>query len=73
MAKNDVILLDGILKDIELAEPLDTGERFEFFAFQQILKSFDLTREELDVGWVDGKDDGGIDGFYTFVNGLLVS
>lgn len=72
MAKNDVILLDGILDDRALAESSDRGELFELFAFEQILKSFDLTREEIECGWVDGKDDGGIDGFYTFVNGTLI-
>jgi len=72
MAKNDTILLDGILNDRLMAEPMPIGDAFEIFAFEQILKSFDLTRQELEFGWVDGKDDGGIDGFYTFVNGNLV-
>lgn len=72
MAKNDAILLDGILDDRAQADNFDRGELFELFSFEQILKSYDLTREEIECGWVDGKDDGGIDGFYTFVNGSLV-
>jgi hypothetical protein len=72
LAKNDVILLDGILDGRALAESSERGELFELFAFEQILKSFDLSREEIECGWVDGKDDGGIDGFYTFVNGTLI-
>lgn len=72
MAKNDAILLDGIISDRIASESRDRGEAFEIFAFEQILKSYDLTRQELDYGWVDGKDDGGIDGLYTFVNGSLV-
>ena len=72
MAKNDVILLDGILDERKASETLDRGELFELFAFEQILKSFDLTREEIEVGWVDGENDGGIDGFFTFINGILV-
>jgi hypothetical protein len=72
MAKNDAILLEGILNDRMNSEAMALGEVFELFAFEQILKSFDLTREELESGWVDGKDDGGIDGFFTFVNGVLV-
>lgn len=72
MAKNDAILLDGILAERSSMEALDKGEMFELFAFEQILKSYDLDRAEIDSGWVDGKDDGGIDGFYTFVNGALV-
>src|SRR5471032_2654909 len=72
MAKNDAILLDGIIHEQMSGRGLDKGENFELFAFEQILKSFDLTQQEMEHGWVDGKDDGGIDGFYTFVNGSLV-
>ncbi len=72
MAKNDAVLLDGIISEKVKVENLDVGETFELFAFEQLLKSYDLTRQEVDSGWVDGKDDGGIDGFFTFVNGSLV-
>jgi len=72
MAKNDAILIDGIIQEKMAVELLDRGEAFELFSFQQILKSYDLTRDEIDSGWVDGKDDGGIDGFYTFINGVLL-
>ena len=36
MARNDVILLDGILAERAKAENLDKGELFELFAFEQI-------------------------------------
>jgi hypothetical protein len=72
VAKNDAILLGGIVEQKMAVELLDRGEAFELFAFEQILKSFDLTRDEIDSGWVDGKNDGGIDGFYTFINGILL-
>ncbi|MDP9908226.1 hypothetical protein J2W27_000319 [Variovorax boronicumulans] len=72
MAKNDAILLDGIIEEKMKAEFRDKGETFELLAFEQILKSFDLTQEEIDAGWVDGRNDGGIDGFFTFLNGILV-
>jgi len=72
MAKNDAILIDGIIQEKMTVDLLDRGEAFELFAFEQILKSYDLTREEIESGWVDGKDDGGIDGFYTFINGVLL-
>lgn len=74
MAKNDVILLDGII-DQRLADAYPSSRRdevFEFFAFEQTLKDFDLSLDELDSGWVDGRDDGGIDGFFIFVNGNLL-
>jgi hypothetical protein len=74
VAKNDVILLDGIL-DERLSESYPSSRRdevFEFFAFEQALKDFDLSFDEIDAGWVDGRDDGGIDGFFIFVNGNLL-
>ncbi|SLM49945.1 Abortive infection phage resistance protein [Nitrospira japonica] len=74
MPKNDTILLDGIV-DNRIAENLpsnDRGEVFEYLGCEQILKDYDLSQEEIEAGWVDGEKDGGIDGFFTFVNGYLV-
>ena len=71
MAKNDIVLLDGII-DQRLAEGLpsqDRGEVFEFFVLEEVLKDYDLSCEELEAGWVDGAHDGGIDGFDILVNG----
>src|SRR5262249_42667267 len=45
---------------------------FEYFCFEQLLKDYDLSRDEIESGWVDGRDDGGIDGWFTFVNGHLL-
>ena len=75
MAKNDVILIDNILQE-RMREGMpssNSGEVFEFFSAEQILKDFDLTKDEILKGIVDGKDDGGIDSFYVFVNGTLLS
>jgi hypothetical protein len=49
MAKNDTILLDGIIaKRIEDSLPSkDKGEVFEYFAFEQILKDYDLSADEI--------------------------
>jgi len=74
MAKNDVVLIDAIV-DERLREGYPSNQRdeaFEFLAFEQVLKDFDLSREEIEAGWVDGRDDGGIDGFFVFVNGHLL-
>lgn len=74
MAKNDVILLDGII-DQRLAEQLpsdDRGEVFEFFVLEELLKDYDLSRDEIESGWIDGRNDGGIDGFYILINGRLL-
>lgn len=73
MAKNDLILLDGLISE-RASNHLPSGEKdeaFEYFSLEQILKSYDLSREEIESGWVDGADDGGIDGFFTFINGVL--
>jgi hypothetical protein len=75
LAKNDSILVDGIIAQrVTHGIPSgDKGEVFEFFSFEQILKNYDLSEEEIETGWVDGRHDGGIDGFFIFVNGHLVS
>jgi len=74
MAKNDTVLLDGIVEQ-RIADMLPSNrldEVFEFFAFEQILKDYDLSRDEIESGWVDGRNDGGIDGFFVLVNGHLL-
>lgn len=75
MAKNDTVLLDGIIDDrIEKKLPSSRrDEAFEYLAFEQILKDADLSRDELDKGSVDGRNDGGIDGFFILVNGHFLS
>jgi hypothetical protein len=71
MAKNDKILLDGIIDDrVEVRLPSDRrDEVFEFLSFEQILKDHDPSVEEIEAGSVDGSHDGGIDGFFILVNG----
>lgn len=71
MAKNDQILLDGVIDDrITLKLPSNRrDEVFEFLAFEQILKDFVLTKEDIEDGWVDERNDGGIDGFFIIING----
>ena len=75
MTGNDLILLDSILKKLakKSTEHYDPSEQFELFCFSQLLKDYDLSTEELEFGWVDGSDDGGIDGFYTFIDGRLIT
>lgn len=74
MATNDVVLLDGIV-DERLAEELPSNERgevFEFLCLEQFLKDYDLSRDEIESGWIDGRDDGGFDGLFIFINGHLL-
>jgi hypothetical protein len=71
MARNDTILIDGIIDD-RVAERLPSDRRdeaFEYFAFEQILRDADLSQDEIKAGWIDGRDDGGIDGLFVLVNG----
>lgn len=74
MAKNDIILIDGIIQERcdELLPSNDNGEVFEFLACEQVLKKHDLSKDEIIQGNVDGKDDGGIDALYFFVNGNII-
>lgn len=74
MAKNDLILLDGIIDDrVANLVPSDKrDEAFEYFVFQQLLKDLDLSSEEIVAGSIDGRQDGGIDGFFILVNGHLL-
>jgi len=72
---NDVIILKSILdkKRQELANTLSQDEYFEIFAFEQLLKDYDLSYDELLSNQVDGKDDGGIDGFFIFLNNEILN
>lgn len=74
MAKNDRLLLDGIIDD-RMTKRLPSEKRdeaFEYLAFEQLLKDFDLSTDEIVHGSIDGRQDGGIDGFFILVNGHLL-
>lgn len=78
MINNDSILLDGIIDNIITTNQLNNsvenrGKVFEEFAISELLKTYDLTHEQILDGLVDGGDDGGIDGLYFFVNGNYIS
>ena len=75
MAKNDIVIIDQIVKErIGQSIPSnDKGEVYELLANEQILKDLDLSKDEILSGIIDGKDDGGFDSFYIFVNGNLLS
>lgn len=74
MAKNDRLLLDGIIDDrVTIRLPSEKrDEAFEYLAFEQILKDYDLSFDEIVHGSIDGRQDGGIDGFFILVNGHLL-
>lgn len=74
MGPNDVIILDSTLAQRKqvIHGTLSDSEYFEVFCVEQVLKNFDLSYEEILAGIIDGSDDGGLDGFYLFVDGDLL-
>lgn len=74
MPSNDLIILDKTLEQRKaaIAEALDASVFFELFVTEQLLKDYDLTYDELEMGHVAGGGDGGIDTIYIFANGELV-
>ena len=71
MNQNDVILLNTILKQRQTGD-FSQSDFFEFFTFEQLLKNFDLSNDEIKSGKTGGGDDGGIDGFFIFLNDNLI-
>ena len=56
MAKNDILLLDQVVWDAARAASVEnSGDFFQRFAFEQILKDRDLSPDELEAGIVDGR------------------
>lgn len=74
MNSNDQIILDNILEQqrSERAPHLAANKYFELFVSEELLKHYDLSYDEIGLGLLDGGGDGGIDGFFVFVNGDLV-
>ena len=69
MVNNDVIILNSLLNErIKNSNDFEDDLFFELFAFEQSLKDYDLSDDELLFGNVDGGNDGGIDGFFLFLN-----
>ena len=75
MAKNDTVVIDSIIQQrtgsVHLT-PVEKGEAFQRLAIEQVLKHRTPEPEELEEGVVDGSDDGGVDGLFVVVNGLLM-
>jgi hypothetical protein len=74
LASNDILLLNSILQKNKPQYGLraDDGEYFELFSIDLVLRNYELSLEQLEDGWVDGGNDGGIDGFYVFIDGVYL-
>lgn len=73
--KNDLILIDSIIEE-RVSENLPSNRKdevFEFLSYEQVLKEYDLSADDIKSGSVDGRNDGGIDAIYILVNGHLIS
>lgn len=71
MSQNDIIFLDSIIEQrkSEIAANLEEDAFFELFSLEQVLKVYDLGYDELRDGQIGSGDDGGIDGFFCFLDG----
>ncbi len=71
MTSNAQLLLQGVLADRRATlTPIQEGtDFFELFVASELLKPYDLSVDELEAGLIGGGGDGGIDGFYMFVDG----
>jgi len=68
MSKNDLIILESILEQMKIPG-LSYEENFELFSFEQVLKSYDLSYDEIFNGKVGDKYE---IGFFNFVNDELL-
>ena len=76
MSEDASFVLNSVIEQCRQKDypSLKPDEHFEYFAAQQALKSrrFNPDVAELDSGIVGGGGDGGVDGFYLFVNRRLI-
>lgn len=75
MAANDRLLLDGLLASAAATYGNDRrpDEYLELLVFDQVLRDRLLSIDQLESGWVDGALDGGIDGFFIFIDDRLIT
>lgn len=68
-------VLNSLFEDFRTTEypDEDADYVFELYSASQILKPRNFTPDDLAAGVVGGQKDGGIDSFYVFVNGTLLS
>jgi len=72
---SDDVLIKSILNKnkVRYGTNLNDADAFEYFCAETVLKKFALTFDDIDKGVVDGKNDGGIDSVYFFVNRSLIA
>lgn len=72
---SDDVLIRTILdkNKVRYGKNLSDADAFGYFCAETVLKRFALTFDEIEKGIVDGKNDGGIDSVYFFVNRSLMA
>lgn len=66
-------LLNSILEEYKSSGAFkSTDLAFEFFSAEQVLKDKDIGPEEIESGLIGASRDGGIDGFFIFLNGEFI-
>lgn len=75
VASNDLHLLDARLeaRRVEIAASMSPDAFFTLFITELVLRRYQLGLPAVRAGIVDGSGDMGIDAFYVFVNGQLVT
>src|SRR5579859_294702 len=71
---NSEIILSSFIAEERKRFPANISDStfFEIYAAQQVLKSNDLSDEEVQLGIVGDGGDGGIDAIYFLINGQLI-
>ncbi|MCR4435614.1 MAG: AIPR family protein [Clostridiales bacterium] len=74
LSNNQVLLEEYIDQEFKENESYNNIDQFfEFFVAGQVLKNYDLSDEEIESGIIGASLDGGCDGIYIFVNGILIN
>lgn len=73
-SSNNIIILNGILKDFKSTNELSIPDSdiLELFVANQITKKYELSFEEISESIVDGGLDGGIDSLFVLVDEKLI-
>lgn len=74
MSRNNQVLVEQIIKEefSENSNYTKEDDFFEFFTASQILRTYDLTYDQIEDGLCGSSLDGGADSIYIFVNGDLI-
>lgn len=74
LTNNQLLLRECIKQDfVESSGYANESSFFEHFATSQVLKNYNLSDDEIDLGNSGGGNDGGCDGLYLFLNDELIT